>query len=68
MLPGAQGIATLKCEVVGGESGAPVLRVTPDRIELVGIVSSRAVYLDIPIALAPNVEGRITPMIDRLSR
>lgn len=63
---GVEGLVTLGCPVVGGESGAPVLRRTQDGLELVAIVSSRARLLDQPIAQASNVRLRIPPLLDQI--
>jgi hypothetical protein len=53
--------------VQGGESGAPVLRLVPDGIELVAIVSSRARQRQQPVAIASDVSLRIPAMLNRLA-
>ena len=66
VIPGIPGLVTLGCEVRGGESGAPVLRKTPDGLELVAIISSRTRQLEQPIAQASNVRLRLQPIIDMI--
>ena len=60
------GVVTLGCRVSGGESGAPVLRLTEDGMELVAIVNSRSRQGTQPVALAADVRLRILPLLDRL--
>ncbi|MGR3514806.1 MAG: trypsin-like serine peptidase [Paracoccaceae bacterium] len=59
-------VVTLGCRVRGGESGAPLLRLTPDGVELVAIVNSRAEDRGQSIALASDILPRIEPLLDRL--
>lgn len=61
---GISGLVTLGCRVQGGESGAPVLRKTPDGLELVAIISSRTRRLAQPIAQASDVRLRLPPLYD----
>ena len=61
---GIRGLVTLGCAVVGGESGAPVLRKTEAGLELVAIISSRSRLLEQPIAQATNVRLRLPPLLD----
>ena len=66
---GLEGLVTLGCKVVGGESGAPVLRRTESGdLELVAIISSRSRLLDQPIAQASNVRLRLPPLLDLVAR
>ena len=60
------GVVTLGCQVRGGESGAPVLRLVPDGVELVAIVSSRSRLGQQPVAIASDVTLRIPPLLQRL--
>ncbi len=60
------GIVALGCRVRGGESGAPVLRLTEDGPELVAIVNSTARQNGRSIAIAADVRLRIAPLLDRL--
>ena len=60
---GVRGLVTLGCAVVGGESGAPVLRKTEAGLELVAILSSRARLLEQPVAQATNVRLRLPPLL-----
>lgn len=62
------GIVTLGCQVRGGESGAPVLRLTVDGLELVAIINSTARYKGQQVALAADVRLRIPPLLGQLSR
>lgn len=60
------GVVTLGCRVRGGESGAPVLRMTEDGVELVAIVNSTAQQGSRSVAFAADVRLRIPPLLDRL--
>lgn len=62
------GLITLGCPVIGGESGAPVLRRTEEGLELVAVVSSRNRVLDQPVAHATNVSGRLQPLFDAIDK
>lgn len=62
------GVVTLGCHVRGGESGAPVLRVSNDGLELVAIVNSQSRQGTQPVAFAADVRLRIPPLLDRLDR
>lgn len=62
------GVVTLGCRVRGGESGAPVLRLTADGVELVAIVNSTARLQGRDVALAADVRLRIDPLLDQLSQ
>lgn len=62
------GIVALGCRVRGGESGAPVLRMTDAGVELVAIVNSTATYKGRSVAFAADVRGRIDPLLTRLNR
>ena len=63
---GYRGLVTLGCSVSGGESGAPVVRMTESGPELVAIVSSRATLGVQPVAQASNVRLRLPPLIREL--
>ncbi len=63
VLPGARGLVTLACKVSGGESGAPVLRMSEGGLELVAVLSSRGKFLQQPIAQASNVALRLPPLL-----
>lgn len=60
------GVVTLGCRVRGGESGAPVLRMTEDGVELVAIINSTAQQGSRSVAFAADVRLRIPPLLDRL--
>ena len=60
-------VVTLGCRVRGGESGAPLLRLTANGVELVAIVNSRAEQGGQAVALASDVKLRIEPLLDRLN-
>ena len=60
------GVVTLGCRVQGGESGAPVLRLTSDGMELVAIINSQARQGRQPVAYAADVRLRIVPLLERL--
>lgn len=60
------GVVTLGCHVRGGESGAPVLRLTDDGLELVAIINSTARNGSRWVAFAADVRLRIPPLLDRL--
>lgn len=62
-----KGVVTLGCRVRGGESGAPILRLTEDGVELVAIVNSTARMDGKDVALAADVRLRIAPLLDRLA-
>jgi hypothetical protein len=64
VLEGMPGLVTLACRVQGGESGAPVLRLTENGLELVAVISSRARILNQPVAQASNVRLRLPPLLD----
>lgn len=63
---GYRGLVTLGCSVSGGESGAPVVRMTESGPKLVAIVSSRATLGVQPVAQASNVRLRLPPLIREL--
>lgn len=65
---GTPGLVTLGCPVLGGESGAPVLRRTGSSLELVAVISSRARVLDQPVAQASDVFLRLPPLLDLIGR
>lgn len=60
------GVVALGCRVQGGESGAPVLRLTETGMELVAIVNSRSRQGTQPVAYAADVRLRIAPLLERL--
>lgn len=62
------GVVTLGCRVRGGESGAPVLRLTSDGVELVAVVNSTARIEGRDVALAADVRLRIDPLLVQLSQ
>lgn len=62
------GVVTLGCFVRGGESGAPVLRVSDDGMELVAIINSQSRQGTQPVAFAADVRLRIPPLLDQLDR
>ena len=63
VIPGYRGLVTLACAVRGGESGAPVLRMTPDGPGLVAVISSRTNQGPQPVAQASDAELRLPPMV-----
>ncbi len=63
VMPGARGLVTLACKVSGGESGAPVLRMGDNGLELVAVLSSRGQFLQQPVAQASNVALRLPPLL-----
>lgn len=66
VIDGIHGLVTLGCAVEGGESGAPILRMTESGLELVAIISSRGQQLDQPVAQASDVRLRLPPLLDEL--
>ena len=68
VIEGVEGLVTLDCAVLGGESGAPVLRKTDDGLELVAIISSRARQFGRPVAQASDVRLRLQPLFDELDK
>lgn len=60
------GLVALDCAVVGGESGAPVLRKTATGHELVSVISSQSTLQGRPIAYASDVRLRVPPLLERL--
>lgn len=60
-------LVALDCPVVGGESGAPVLRQTEAAFELVAVISSQSMLNGNPIAYASDVRLRIPPLVERLT-
>ncbi|MEO1537391.1 MAG: trypsin-like peptidase domain-containing protein [Pseudomonadota bacterium] len=60
------GVVTLGCRVRGGESGAPLLRLTEDGVELVAILNSTARQNGRSVALASDVRLRIPALLDSL--
>ena len=54
------------CEVLGGESGSPVLRVTEDGLRVAAVLTSRTRVEAQPIGLAASVSPRIDPVRDAL--
>ncbi len=66
VIEGLAGLVTLGCSVLGGESGAPVLRKTAQGLELVAVISSRGQQLEQPIAQASDVRLRIPPLLNAL--
>lgn len=61
-----QGVVTLGCRVRGGESGAPLVRLTDEGVELVAIINSTAKQNGQSVALASDVRLRIPPLLDAL--
>ncbi len=68
VIAGVEGLVTLGCAVLGGESGAPVLRETDDGLELVAIISSRTRQFFRPVAQASDVRLRLQPLFDELGK
>lgn len=66
VIAGLRGLVTMACPVLGGESGAPVLRSTKDGTELVAVVSSRTQLDGHPVAMASNARLRLPPILDLL--
>ena len=66
VIDGIPGLVTVACAVLGGESGAPLLRKTPSGLELVAVLSSRSQQRKQPVALASNVALRLGPLLDAL--
>ena len=60
------GVVTLGCHVRGGESGAPVLRLTANGLELVAVINSTARQRNRWVAFAADVRLRVPPLLDRL--
>ncbi|MEM6387071.1 MAG: trypsin-like peptidase domain-containing protein [Pseudomonadota bacterium] len=60
------GVVTLGCRVRGGESGAPLMRLTENGVELVAILNSTSRQKGQSVALAADVRLRIPPLLDRL--
>lgn len=63
---GPPSVVTLGCRVRGGESGAPVLRLTESGMELVAIVNSTARQGSRSVAFASDVFERIPVLLERL--
>lgn len=59
-------VVTLGCRVRGGESGAPLLRLTDTGVELVAVVNSRADQAGQSVALASDARLRVAPLLERL--
>ena len=62
VIPGFRGLVTLGCAVIGGESGAPVIRMTAEGPELVAVLSSRSIQGTQPVAQGSDVELRLPPL------
>jgi hypothetical protein len=62
------GVVALGCRVRGGESGAPLVRLTDQGVELVAIVNSTARIEDKDVALAADVRLRVEPLVDQLAK
>lgn len=67
VIPGVHGLVTMACPVRGGESGAPVLRVTDEGVELVAVVSSRTQIDGHPVAMASDARLRLPPILELLN-
>ncbi|MGI1662462.1 trypsin-like serine peptidase [Palleronia sp. KMU-117] len=63
---GPPDVAALGCEVASGESGSPVLRLSPQGPEIAAVLSSRSRFDQQPIGFAPPVLRRIGPVMDLL--
>jgi hypothetical protein len=63
---GPTDVAALGCEVASGESGSPVLRLSPDGPEIAAVLSSRSRFDQQPIGFAAPILVRIGPVIDLL--
>ena len=59
-------VVTLGCRVRGGESGAPLVRLTERGIELVAVINSHADQGGQSVALASDARLRIAPLLERL--
>jgi hypothetical protein len=66
IFPGPTEVVALGCEVAGGESGSPLMRVGPEGPEIVAVLSSRTKFDQQPIGLASPVLARIGPIFDIL--
>ena len=60
-------VVTLGCNVFGGESGAPLMRLTDDGVELVAVVNSRLEQGDRSFALATDARLRVKQLLDLLA-
>ncbi len=65
---GLRGLVTLGCKVVGGESGAPLLRKGEDGLSIVAVISSRFKLLEQPVGQASNIARRLEPLIAALEK
>ncbi len=65
---GHPGLVTLDCEVFGGESGSPVLRLVDGSLELVAVVSSRSEIGSRPSAQASNIATRLPALLQEFQR
>ena len=59
-------VVTLGCRVRGGESGAPLLRLTENGAELVAVINSRSEMSGKSVALASDARRRVLPLLERL--
>lgn len=59
-------VRTLGCRVRGGESGAPLLRLTESGAELVAVITSRSELAGKSVALASDARRRVLPLLERL--
>jgi hypothetical protein len=66
VFPGPPELAALGCEVASGESGSPLMRLSPEGPVIVAVLSSRSRFDQQPIGFAAPVEMRIRPVLDLL--
>ncbi len=66
VFPGPPELAALGCEVASGESGSPLMRLSPEGLVIVAVLSSRSRFDQQPIGFAAPVEMRIRPVLDLL--
>ena len=66
VFPGPREVVALGCEVAGGESGSPLMRLGDEGPEIVAVLSSRTQFDQQPIGLASPVLARIGPVFDML--
>jgi hypothetical protein len=59
-------VATIACEVAGGESGSPVIRTSDAGMEIVAVLSSRSQVMAQPIGLVTPVQLRIDSVFEEL--
>lgn len=61
-------VRTLSCEVAGGSSGSPVLRMVNGRPEVIAVMSARAEVDGEQISLAVILDGQLSTLLDQRAR